>query len=312
MSVRSSGFVLCCLVFAASSLASAAEPGDSPTAFRFADESGRHLDILTPEGRPILRYVYLRDTSTPETTFDTGKVFAHVFAPDGTTHLTKGPGGTFPHHRGIFVGWNRLQQDDQRHDLWHVRNTAQVHREFVEKAADERGAAITARIDWLGTHGKPVVEETRTYRLVTQDGAHAVIDVTTELKAVGGDVVLDGDPEHAGVQYRPPQEVADNKSARYTFHEEDVNPQRPLDLPWVAATFRLGDQTWTVQHMSHPDNPPGARWSAYRDYGRFGPFLVITIPEGESQTLRYRFRITSGDAPDREALSEQHQEFAAG
>lgn len=280
---------------------------DAP--YTIEHEEGEHLDIVRPDGQPILRYMYSRDTSDEQRTFDTAKIFAHVLAPGGETTLTKGPGGKFPHHRGIFIGWSKLKHGGKSHDLWHVRNTAQEHRSFEQQDAGNGGGKVVANIDWLGTDGKPVVKELRTYAVTDTDDAYALIDLTSELTAVGSDVVLDGDPEHAGVQFRPSQKVAENKSAGYTFHREGINPNQDLDLPWVAETFQLDGQKWTVQHMSHPQNPEGARWSAYRDYGRFGPFTVIEIPEGETQTLNYRFRITKGDTPSRETLAEQYSSY---
>ena len=51
-----------------------------------------------------------------------------------------------------------------------------------------------------------------------------LMDLSTSLKAVNGDVELAGDPEHAGCQYRPHNEVARNKSARYLFPLEEIVP----------------------------------------------------------------------------------------
>lgn len=287
--------------------------GDVTTAEEYSvvDTPGKHLDIARPSGQPLLRYVYIRDTSTPEKAFDTSKVFAHVMAPDGKTTITKGPGGKYSHHRGIFIGWSKLKHKEKRHDLWHVKNAAQLHQEFLETAADENGGVVTSVISWVGNHDEILIEETRTYRIVAEEGAYAVIDFVSELTAINGDVELNGDPEHAGVQFRPSQQVAENKSATYVMHEDGIDPREDLDLPWVAGTFRVGDQTWTVQHMNHPSNPDGARWSAYRDYGRFGPFTVVDIPNGESQMFKYRFRITQGEAPPRAVMAKHYQSYAS-
>ncbi len=277
--------------------------------FKIVDTSGEHAEILAPDGKPVLRYMYRRDTSTKESTFDTAKVYAHVIGPEGE-FLTKGAGGLFPHHRGIFIGWNKLKQGGESHDLWHVRNTAQLHQAFGANQTSAEGAAITGKIDWIGVDGDTVITETRTYAVSRPQGSYLQVDFTSELTAVGGDVELNGDPEHAGVQFRPSQKVAENKSAKYLFHAEGIDPKKSKDLPWVAESFRLEDQTWTVQHMSHPDNPKGARWSAYRDYGRFGPFTVVNIAEDESVTLRYRFRIIQGEAPDLDALVQWYTQYA--
>ena len=277
--------------------------------FTVKDSKGEHLDIIGSNGKPILRYVYVRDRSTPEKNFDTAKVFAHVFAPNGTTTLTKGPGGKYPHHRGIFIGWNRITHAGKSHDLWHVRNTEQIHVGFHEDLGGSK-AAVSSTIHWIGNHKEKVIEESRSYRIVPEKDAHAVIDFHSSLKAVNGDVKLNGDPEHAGVQFRPSQEVANNKSAKYIFHADKIDPKKNRDLPWVAETFVVDNQPFTVQHMNHPSNPKGARWSAYRDYGRFGPFTVVEIADGKTQQFRYRFRITVGEAPSRDVLQKQYDGYA--
>lgn len=281
-------------------------------AYTVVDKAGKHLDVVTPTEKTVLRYVYVRDRSTKATTFDTAKVFAHVFADDGKTTLTKGPGGKFPHHRGIFIGWSKLKQGGKSHDLWHVRNTEQLHKSFMSTEADNKGATITAQIDWIGVDGDVVIIEQRTYQVVDSNDAHAVIDFTSEMKAVNGEVELNGDPEHAGIQFRPSQKVADNKSAKYLFHEEGVDPTKQKDLPWVAESFKIDDAWWTVQHMSHPENPKGARWSAYRDYGRFGPFTVVKIDDGESVTFRYRFVVLKGNEASRDGLTKKYSQYSSG
>jgi hypothetical protein len=306
-------FTTCFSLVLLTSFSSAQDAGNS---LRIVDNTGKHADIIGPSGKPLLRYVYERDESK-ERNFDTAKVFLHVMAPDGQQTITNGPGGkSFPHHRGIFIGWNRILHNGKSHDLWHVRDTVQRHvsmQSGVQSASSEgktSGTAfISARIDWIGKDGEILIEETRTHRLISVDDAYAVIDVTSELKAVAGDLELNGDPEHAGVQFRPAQEVADNKSAKYTFHAEGVDPTKQVDLPWVACSFKVDGQQWTVQHINHPSNPTGARWSAYRDYGRFGPFPVIKIAHGDTQTLKFRFRVTSGPAPSQQELAKAAEQF---
>ncbi len=62
------------------------------------------------------------------------------------------------------------------------------------------------------------------------DGAYLQVDVHSELTAPVADVELNGDPEHAGCQFRPSQAVAKNKSAKYLFHEDGINPKKDKDL----------------------------------------------------------------------------------
>lgn len=276
------------------------------------DHSGSHLDICVG-GKPLVRYMYAYDPSTSEARHSTYKVYHHVLDTDGELLLTKGPGGQYTHHRGLFIGWSRLKHGNSTHDTWHMKNqAAQVHQRFATQVAGDDQTSVAAVVDWIGTDGQTkLLEETRTVTVHHNDDAYLLIDFVSELKAVNGEVELQGDPEHAGMQYRPHNDVNGNGSARYTFHAEGIDPRKQRDLPWVAETYELRDKKWTVQHMNHPDNPPKTVYSAYRSYGRFGAFPTATIPDGESLTLRYRIRITPGEAPSRETLAEAYDHFVA-
>jgi len=277
------------------------------------DEKSHTADVLR-DGKPLVRYMYAFDASTPEKRFATGKSFHHVFAPDGKTLITNGAGGVYPHHRGIFIGWNKLTWGNQRYDLWHVRDTSMVHQKFLEtKTNDDGSVTLVALIHWLSgaaADSRPLLEETRKVTIYPAADAHLLLDFETDLKAINGDVYLDGDPEHAGFHYRPSNEVAQNKSARYTFHKDGINPRNDEDLPWVALNYTTGGQKYTVQLMSHPDNPvTNAVFSAYRNYGRFGEFLKHLIRNGKSLKLKYRFRITLGNIPARAELQKQYDAY---
>jgi hypothetical protein len=277
----------------------------------FKDTAGKHLDIVSKD-RPLVRYMYEYDVSSPEKKHDTYKVFYHVMNEEGTDTITKGPGDKYTHHRGIFIGWSKLQHGGKGHDLWHMKaGAAQLHKEILKQEADEKKSTLSTMIHWLTSDGKTVcIEEKRTVIIHHGDkDAHLLLDFETELKAVNGDVQLKGDPEHAGFQYRPHQDVVRNKSSKYTFHKEGITAQKDKDLPWVALTYDLKDRKYTVQHMNHPANPKGVRYSAYRDYGRFGAFFEQPVKDGESLRLKYRIRITRGEAPARDVLAAQHEQF---
>lgn len=275
----------------------------------FHDEKGKYLDILH-DGKPLVRYMYEFDNSTPETHHATYKPYHHIFAPDGKSFITKGPGGKYTHHRGIFIGFSRLGHGGKTYDHWHMKNVNMVHQSFVEQKADDKSATATSIIHWNDPDGNPLVEETRTLTVhFTDPDAYLLADFISTLKAVDGDVELRGDPEHAGMQYRPSDEVSKNKSAKYTFHADGIDPRKDKDLPWVALTYKLGDDVYTVQHMRHPSDPSDSVYSAYRDYGRFGNYFVYTIPDGKSLTVRYRLRITQGPAPSREVLAAQYEKY---
>ncbi len=67
-----------------------------------------------------------------------------------------------------------------------------------------------------------------------------------------------------------------------------------MDYPWVGETYSLGGKHYSVVEINHPDNPTKTKWSAYRNYGRFGAFPVASIAAGQSATFKYRFVIADG------------------
>jgi hypothetical protein len=282
--------------------------------FSWKDEKGKHLDLLLA-GKRVTRYMYEVDTSNKAKQFDTAKVYTHVFNADGSDTITKGPGGKYPHHRGIFLGYNRTAYDGgKRDDWWHVRRVTQRHQKFLDLTAGPVLASSTMLIHWNDPAGEPVVIEERQQIVFRQPASTLLLlEFRSKLTAARSDVELNGDPEHAGMQFRPHDGVAKNKSAKYFFPDEKVtagNVKNERDLLWAALVYELKGATYTVQHLNHPDNPKGTRYSAYRDYGRFGAFAVAKVAKGESVTLTYRIWAAKGELRSREAMQARWEAFA--
>lgn len=300
--IRLSRFVLT-LVFVTSGSSAYAQ------AFEFKDSAGQHLDILL-DGKIAARYMYAYDKSSPEKLALTYKPYLHVFDADGKAPITKGPGGLFPHHRGIFIGWTKIGFDGKTYDRWHMKGGDIVHEKFLNQKADKNQASFTSLTHWLTEEGKTILDEERTMTIRgTKVPGRLVIECSFKLTAPNGDVTLDGDPEHAGVQFRPANEV-DVKATTYVFPGEKAVPTKDVDYPWVGETFTLNGQKHSVVILNHPDNPKKTRFSAYRDYGRFGAFPVATIKKGESLTLKYGFVIADGEMPEAAAVQKAWDDFA--
>jgi hypothetical protein len=264
-------------------------------------ESPDSLDVVC-DGQIVGRYMYAHDTSTPALRHDTYKPYLHVFDAQGKAPITKGPGGLFTHHRGIFIGWNKIGCNGKNFDRWHMSGGEQVHQAFSARQADTDHATFTSVVHWNDTAGKPLIEEARsmTFRRAPAP-AYALIDFESTLKATAGDVTLDGDPEHAGIQFRPADEV-DKAKTTYVYAGPEISPHKATDLAWIGETFWLDGQSYSVVQMNHPDNPTGTRISAYRNYGRFGMFPTATIKAGETRTFRYRFLVAAGEMPAAEMI----------
>jgi len=288
--------------------------------FSWKDKKGEYLDLLF-DGRKKTRYMYAYDTSTPQRVFETYKPLHHVFDAQGKNLLTNGPDGEhpytkgikYPHHRGIFIGWNRLEFGGQRFDLWHMPGVAQVHRKFLELTAGPVLARSSSLINWNDKGGEAMIAEQRQVTVFRQNEPTVLLlEFQSELKAVRGDVFLDGDPEHAGFQYRPHDDVAKGAKdvkATYLFHKDGIEPKKDKDLPWVGMSYGLNGRRYSVEHINHPDNPKPTIYSAYRDYGRFGTFFKKEIKAGETLTLRYRILVVEGEMPKREEMASKHSAF---
>jgi len=271
--------------------------------FTFKDETGKHMDVLQ-DGRIVARFMYAYDKSAPERLHETYKPYLHVFDKEGKAPITKGPGGQYTHHRGIFIGYSRMGHGGKKYDRWHMKGGEQVHQKFLEQKPGAREATLVSQVHWNDGEGKPFVEEERSFTFrEPPEGAYVLIDFVSKLKAPSGDVELNGDPEHAGVQYRPAQEV-DRKQTVYVFPGEGADPKKDVDYAWVGETYGLNDKHYSVVIMNHPDNPKKTKFSAYRDYGRFGAFPVATIKSGECQVLKFRFLVGEGDMFPAEAIQK--------
>jgi len=286
-------------------------------AFRWQDVEGEHLDLLLGD-RKVVRYMYARDTSTPERAHETYKPYLHVFDAEGKDTITKGHGGRYTHHRGIFFGYSRLGYDDgKRGDWWHMKNVTQEHREFVDQVAGPVFARFTSLIHWNDGEGKPVSIEERTFTVFAQPSpAIALIYCHSELKPGRGPIELNGDPEHAGFQFRAHNDVQD-KETLYVFPGTVPPPvnagklKSHKDLPWAAMSYSMPSGRFSVLHMSHPGNPKGMVYSAYRTYGRFGAFFTRKLAAEETLKTNYGFWILSGDIPPSDQLDSQHAVFVS-
>ncbi len=111
------------------------------------------------------------------------------------------------------------------------------------------------------------------------------------------DVLLDG---HVAARYM----------YAYVFPKENPNCHKDLDYPWVGETYVLDGKKYSIVDINPPTNPRKTRWSAYRDYGRFGAFPVAKIKKGQSLQLDYRFLIADGEMPSAELIQKSWDEFA--
>lgn len=282
--------------------------------------------VLSRGKVPVLRYEHAPlDEKNREATF---KVFHHVYSPEGAL-LTKGVGGQFTHHRGLFYGFMKTTYGKHTVDIWHCKGqTHQAHQKVLDETPENAVVGRhRVRIDWNGVGGKTFAVEERELAAFPLPGG-TLIEFTSKLTPTEGEVKVDGDPQHAGFHFRASNEVAERQAAydrasRLKEPEKkaealkkvavgdlthfirpsgvgkpgtEVNwpgNKKHVDLPWLGMSFVVGGQRYTAAYLDHPSNPKEARYSE-RAYGRFGSYFVTTATKERPLLVRYRVWVQKG------------------
>ncbi len=277
-------------------------------AFDLRDTTGEYSELVFGN-QPVLRYMNAKiDESSKEAREKTYKVFHHWYDPTGKLLVTKGPGSQYTHHRGLFYGFNRITYgDNKKADTWHCSGDAHLSDEGVLQV--DLGPVLgrhRVAVDWHGV-GKEVFAKEQRELTAYVLPAGTLVEARSRLSTNGEPVQLDGDPQHAGFQFRAAAEVGE-KNAKQTYYlrpdgvgkpGETINwepksQKGPVDLPWDAMSFVIGDQRYTVARIDHPKNPHPQRFSE-RDYGRFGSYFQYALDKENPLQVRYRFWLQNGE-----------------
>jgi hypothetical protein len=294
----------------AGTLDTAAGKTPAATAYHWHDTPSDYAE-LTYGDRPVLRYMYKAiDETSKESREQTFKVFHHVYDPTGKQIVTKGPGGLYTHHRGLFFGFNRISYDDgkKKADTWHCTNDAFLsHEGFVSEDAGPVVGRQRVKIDWHGPGKEVFATEEREFTVYDVPGG-TMIEFASRLRTQAGPVRLDGDPQHAGFHFRASNEVNEStKSQTYYIRPDGVGKpgetrnwaadgkgdKTQVNFPWKAMSFVLGNQRYTAAMLDKPTNPKEARFSE-RDYGRFGSYFEYDLTEEKPLELNYRVWLQAG------------------
>lgn len=277
------------------------------TAFRWVDTPGEYNELQAGD-KPVLRYMYKKlDDSSKEAREQTYKPFHHVYNPAGSAIITKGPGGKYTHHRGLYFGFNRVSYGDgKKADVWHCSGDAHQSHEGV--ASEDTGPVLgrhRLKIDWHGDKKEVFASEERELTAYKLPGG-TLIQFSSRVTPVIEPVRLDGDPQHAGFHFRASGEVADSTSKQTYYLRTDgkgamgetrnwaAGKGGPVNLPWNAMSFVTGGSRYTVANLDRPENPKEARFSE-RDYGRFGSYFEYDLKQDKPLEISYRIWVQDGE-----------------
>lgn len=283
----------------------------APPHFTVQETAGQQVDVLYA-GKPVLRYV--NRPHDPADHYYTFKPFHQVFDPaTGKVMLSSGTYKTpkdalYPHHRGLFFGFNRITYGNLKADIWHgTNNVFSTHDKMLGNVAGEVLAQHTAAISWHGPDGKTFADEQRTVTVYHTPGG-TLLDWSTELTTPLDKVRLDGDPQHAGFHFRATQEVS-KSTAKQTYYlrpdgkgelgetrnwDAKGKNSKTVNLPWNAMSFVTDGNRYTALRVNHPDNPGETRGSE-RDYGRFGDYFEYDLTPTHPLRLKYRVWVQEGE-----------------
>jgi hypothetical protein len=303
-------FVLCALV--CSNCFPAAAQNWSFTSGKNPEGPGSVLDVLR-DGKPVARFVHGEGQMKP---------YMHVFGTDGELLTNSGldregkAAGLYPHHRGIFIGWNKITSELGSDDLWHMTKGCHMDLEKVEHSTTGRAATIQARIGWHSTRKDSagsdlLITETRKLAISQGEGRRTYIDASFTLEPARN-LTLDGDLQHAGIHFRASDLVNDRKSQTSYLWEPDVpgpgGKAVSKEFKWCRLLFPLKERWYEALELNAPDNP--VEELSWRDYGRFGFFFKKELKKGAPLMVRYRFVIRLVDAP-KNAPKQAEEQIAA-
>jgi hypothetical protein len=284
--------------------------GSSDKHFSWKDEAGKHKDLVYA-GKNVFRYMYEKmNESDPKERARTYKPYHMVYDWAGKNFISKAEGGKFTHHRSIYYGFSRCSYKKAdgsvgKADTWHCTGEAfQSHEGFILEEAGPVFARSRIKINWHGPGGV-FANELRELTFYFVNGVK-VVDFASSLSSELEYVKVDGDPQHAGFQYRASNEVA-QKTAKETYYIRPIDGKGskgktknwPKDkdmtnLLWKAQSNVVGGQRYTISYLDNPNNPKPSFFSE-RDYGRFGSYFKSKVTKDKPLNIRYRLEIQEGE-----------------
>jgi len=311
--------------------------GEQPVELR---QRGNQIDVLIG-GKPFTTYYF-----GPESP----KAYLHPLRSAQGTIVTRGfpmgkdiPGEStdHPHHRALYFAhgdisgvdfWGEAEFDEkapvqlqgQQYSAENLPKGRTVFRKLEEMKAGPESGTLRALFDLVGPDGKAIGSETQAY-IFRGDDATRIIDCAFTITADHGPLKL-GDTKEGTFAIRvvkplqePPARMLNSEGK---VGETNIWGKR---ANWVDYSGTVQGEKLGIAIFDNPNNVKHPTYWHARGYGLFAvnPFGEhdfyndpkrdgsVTIPAGQSLTLRYRVLIHHGDATEAK-VAEAYQRYAEG
>jgi ubiquinone/menaquinone biosynthesis C-methylase UbiE len=268
--------------------------------------TGKLIEVLN-DGKPVARFVYGEGQLKP---------YLHIYGKDGELVTEWSADQQFPHHRGIYIGWNKIESDIGASDLWHLRSGERMFVRNVRHVGMRTNAVITAQVEWHAqkkddSGDSILLVETRVLNIFQPEPNRTFVDAKFTLNPQR-DLTLNGDLQHAGVHFRATHKLKDRtRETRYVWEPDLPGPGGKVvskELKWARLIFPVEENWYTATQLDLPTNP--TEELSWRDYGRFGFFFKRKLEWGDELELKYRFIIEPAAPGAREDLDAQRKAAA--
>ena len=299
-------------------LCAAAEGDAARVELRQDDEAGR-IEIVI-DGKMAVLYRYGAGVDLP---------YYVLYSPSGKPMTIEHP-EKYPHHRSVWfadkvqlegkrvVGfynalYSRIDKDDPQSPFRdYIR-----HVEFAPERVEGDRATTGAKLAWVMDENVPVLDETRSMRIVALEGGEYLLDITFTVTANHGDVTFKSDATHYAWPYvRMTPEFSVESGGKMVNSEGGVNQKGTHGqvATWVDHSNTIDGAAEGLAVFSHTDNEHPHRWLT-RDYGTFGPRRIdaksgkeFTLRKGESMSQRVGILVHRGDAEGAK-VGERYEQY---
>jgi hypothetical protein len=274
---------------------------------------------LTWNGRPVLGYVSRPQTARKDVPAAAarGGYLHPLYSPAGVLVTDDSPKDQ-PFQHGIWTTWQKVEAAGSRPDFWDL--TKAKGGAAVESIGTVWGGPLAAGFDArqfftdFDQHkGTTVLREAWDVRALRGSERATLVDVSSSLQAVNGDVTLGTNP-FGGIMVRGNRDWQGDKAIFLT--SEGADRGKPLGSParWCYLGGKSGGKQAGIVILSHPQNskmPEAVFIDPVAPVMGFAPTAKnpLAVPAHYSIPLKYRYVALDG-APDSKLIDKLWADFA--